>query len=67
MIFRFLESMDIKGIGPPECQMLLKKVVDQMNNTGFNLSPRKLDNLIWNYQRKIPGKFHNHLTISCEI
>jgi hypothetical protein len=53
MIRRFLESLGIKGISLYESQILFNNVAEQMNSFGFNLSPRKLDNLIWNYQRQI--------------
>jgi hypothetical protein len=55
MIFRFLESQGIKGVTLDEIQTLFSSVVKQMNSTGFNLTPRKLDNLIWNYQRQVDG------------
>jgi hypothetical protein len=52
MIVRFLESVGITGISLRESQILFNAVVEQMNRLGFNLTPRKLDNLIWNYQRQ---------------
>jgi hypothetical protein len=56
MILRFLDSIGINGISLCECQVLIRDVVEQMNLQGFNLSPRKLDNLIWNYQRSLEAK-----------
>lgn len=53
MIGRFLESLGIKNITIYESQILFGHVVAQMSGFGFNLTPRKLDNLIWNYQRQI--------------
>jgi len=53
MILRFLESLGIKGITLYDSEILFNDVVGQMNSFGFNLTPRKLDNLIWNYQRQI--------------
>jgi hypothetical protein len=55
MILRFLESLGIKSITLNESQVLFNNVVEQMNSSGFNLTPRKLDNLVWNYQRQRGG------------
>jgi hypothetical protein len=55
MIQRFLESLGIKSIDLSESQILFNSVVEQMNSSGFNLTPRKLDNLVWNYQRQRGG------------
>jgi hypothetical protein len=51
MLLRFLEGITNINISRDDCQIIIQKVVHKMNNNGFNLTPKKLDNLIWNYQR----------------
>lgn len=53
MILRFLDSITNHRISLDDCQIIFQEVVKQMNKTGFNLTPKKLDSLIWNYQRSI--------------
>jgi hypothetical protein len=51
MILRFLEGITNTRISLENCQIIIQEVVRKMNAVGFNLTPKKLDNLIWNYQR----------------
>ena len=53
MIIRFLESVAHEKIKSEDCQPILQETLDMMNQKGFNLTLRKLDNLIWNYQRSL--------------
>ncbi|MFV8335119.1 hypothetical protein ACNQF7_03415 [Flavobacterium sp. RSP29] len=53
MIFRFLESISEGKLSLNDCQVILTAVSEQLKNNGFDITPKKLDNLIWNYQRNI--------------
>jgi hypothetical protein len=53
MILRFLENVTGKHLNLDDCQIVLAGVTVEMRKVGFNLSPKKLDNLIWNYQRSL--------------
>lgn len=51
MITRFLEKFTNQKLSLSDCEYILKKVSQKLIRKGLNLSPTKLDNLIWNYQR----------------
>lgn len=51
MIIRFLESIIEKKVNIEDCQIIIQDTVKKLNENGFNLTPKKLDNLIWNFQR----------------
>jgi len=51
MIIRFLESITDQKVNINDCQIIIQETVKQLNKTEFNLTPKKLDNLIWNFQR----------------
>jgi hypothetical protein len=53
MILRFIESVTGKNLNLHDCQIVLSSVTEEMRKEGFNLTPKKLDNLIWNYQRSL--------------
>jgi len=53
MILRFLENILKEKISLKDCQVILTGVTEQLKNNGFNITAKKLDNLIWNYQRDI--------------
>jgi len=53
MILRFLENISGEKVSLKECQVILSEVTNQLKNNGFNITPKKLDNLIWNYQRNL--------------
>ncbi|WP_291111921.1 hypothetical protein [Flavobacterium sp. UBA4120] len=53
MILRFLENISGEKVSLKDCQVILAAVADQLKNNGFNITPKKLDNLIWNYQRNL--------------
>lgn len=53
MIVRFLENYSNKKISLEDCQVILTGVTEQLKNNGFNITAKKLDNLIWEYQRNI--------------
>lgn len=50
---RFIESVTGKNLNLHDCQIVLSSVTEEMRKEGFNLTPKKLDNLIWNYQRSL--------------
>jgi hypothetical protein len=51
MIIRFLEHESGKKLSLNDCQLVLTEVNKNLNEMGFKITPKKLDNLIWNYQR----------------
>jgi hypothetical protein len=51
MIIRFLEHESGKKLSLNDCQVVLTEVSNNLNEIGFKITPKKLDNLIWNYQR----------------
>ena len=51
MIIRFLQSVTGKTHTLAECQSILTGVTEQLKASGYVVSPKELDNLIWNYQR----------------
>jgi|WetSurMetagenome_2_1015567.scaffolds.fasta_scaffold31531_2 hypothetical protein len=51
MIIRFLEHESGKKLSLNDCQLVLTEVSKNLNEMGFKITPKKLDNLIWNYQR----------------
>ncbi|WP_281227789.1 hypothetical protein [Flavobacterium aquiphilum] len=53
MIVRFLESISGEKVSLNDCQLILVEVANQLKKNGFNITPKKLDNLIWNYQRDL--------------
>ncbi len=53
MIIRFLENIVGTKLSLEDCQLILTAVSDKLNLKGFNITPKKLDNLIWSYQRNI--------------
>ncbi|TRX37981.1 hypothetical protein FNW52_03525 [Flavobacterium sp. ZT3R18] len=53
MILRFLENILEEKVSLNDCQVILTGVTEQLKNNGFNITAKKLDNLIWNYQRDI--------------
>ena len=56
MIIRFLESITVQKVNINDCQIIIQETVKRLNKTGFNLTPKKLDNLIWNFQRSRQDK-----------
>jgi hypothetical protein len=52
MILRFLESVTETHVKPAESIAILREVTLRMNQHGFHLTPRELDSLIWEYQKK---------------
>jgi hypothetical protein len=53
MILRFLETITGEQLSPNNCQLILAAVSDRLRNMGFNITARKLDYLIWSYQRAV--------------
>lgn len=53
MILRFLESISEEKLSLNDCQIILTAVTSQLKNNGFNITPKKLDNMIWSYQRRL--------------
>lgn len=53
MIIRFLESISGKIVSLTDCQIILAEVSKNLQKNGFDITPKKLDNLIWNYQRDL--------------
>ncbi len=53
MIVRFLENISGEKVSLNDCQIILVEVSKELKKDGFNITPKILDNLIWNYQREI--------------
>lgn len=53
MIIRFLENISGEKVSLNDCQLILVEVSKELKKNGFNITPKILDNLIWNYQREI--------------
>lgn len=53
MIVRFLENISGEKVSLNDCQFILVEVANRLKKDGFNITPKKLDNLIWNYQRDL--------------
>lgn len=51
MILRFLHRATGQILSLEQCQIILYGVAKELNKEGYNLTPRLLDNIIWNYQR----------------
>ncbi len=52
MIQRFLLNVtEVKGFSLDNCQRILETVNNILVQKGYNCSPRKLDHIIWDYQR----------------
>jgi hypothetical protein len=51
MIIRFLENISGENVSLTDCQIILAEVAKKLETYGFDITPKKLDNLIWNYQR----------------
>lgn len=51
MIVRFLETVTGERLSMDDCQLVLTSVSNELNNLGFQMTPKLLDNLIWNHQR----------------
>lgn len=58
MIIRFLEQYSGKKLSLNDCQLVLTEVCINLNKMGFKLTPKKLDNLIWNYQRLVKNHYN---------
>lgn len=53
MILRFLENITGQKLSLNNCQLILTAVTERLKNRGFNITAKKLDNLIWSYQRTL--------------
>jgi hypothetical protein len=53
MILRFIQNNSTENITINDCQFILTEVVKILNSRKFNLTAKKLDNIIWNYQRSL--------------
>jgi hypothetical protein len=53
MIMRFLEENVGQKVTIDESQKLLRNVCAKINEKGYLINAKKLDNLIWNYQRTL--------------
>lgn len=53
MIVRFLESISGENVSLSDCQIILTEVAKKLQKDGFDITAKKLDNLIWNYQRNL--------------
>jgi len=51
MIIRFLQDATGQKFNLAQCQTILYGVTSELNKQGHNLTPKLLDNIIWNYQR----------------
>ncbi|MCW3110611.1 MAG: hypothetical protein JWQ09_5117 [Segetibacter sp.] len=50
-IISFLQNITGQKFNLQDCQTILFNVTGELNKQGYNLTPRLLDNIIWNYQR----------------
>jgi hypothetical protein len=53
MIVRFLESISGETVSLNDSQIILAEVSKKLQKNGFDMTPKKLDYLIWNYQRDL--------------
>ena len=53
MIHRFLLKATGQNFKNEECQIILTAVTKELNNKGYKLTPKLLDDIIWNNQREI--------------
>lgn len=53
MIIRFLENISGEKVSLTDCQIILAEVSKRLQKNGFTITPKILDNLIWNYQRDL--------------
>jgi hypothetical protein len=53
MVIRYIENVVKESISQKDCQNILEKTSLKFQDSGVNISPRELDNAIWNYQRNI--------------
>jgi hypothetical protein len=53
MIHRFLFSATGQKFKDNECQIILTVVTKELNKKGYELTPKLLDDIIWNYQREV--------------
>lgn len=53
MVIRFIESIVNEAISQEDCQEILNRVSENLISQGTKISPRELDNAIWNYQRDV--------------
>jgi hypothetical protein len=51
MILRFLENITGQKLSLNNCQVIQIAVTERLKKRGFNITAKKLDNLIWSYQR----------------
>ncbi|OZI06992.1 hypothetical protein BWI93_17145 [Siphonobacter sp. BAB-5385] len=56
MVRDFLKAITGSTVTLEEAQVLLAEVSSQLVLKGYEMNPRLLDNLIWNYQRKLPKR-----------
>ena len=54
IIVQFLENISGEKVRSlNDCQLILVEVSKELKKNGFNIMPKILDNLIWNYQRDL--------------
>lgn len=53
MIIRFLENISGEKVSLNDSQYILVEVSRELKKNGFKITPKKLDYLIWNYQRNL--------------
>jgi hypothetical protein len=51
MIIRFLKDATGKTFNLAECEEILIGVSSVLNKTGYKITPKMLDRLIWSHQR----------------
>ena len=52
MIIRFLQNATGKKFNLVQCQEILYNVASELSKGGYKLTPKSLDNIIWNFQRE---------------
>jgi hypothetical protein len=53
MVIRYIENIVKVPVSQKDCQNILEQTSLKLQASGFYISPRELDNAIWNYQRDI--------------
>jgi len=51
MVIRFIENIVKSQVSQNDCQEILRNVCSELRKIKIVISPRKLDNAIWNFQR----------------
>lgn len=53
MVIRYIENIVKTPVSQKDCQNILEQTSLKLEDSGVYISPRELDNAIWNYQRNV--------------